>query len=309
MNTRVPVFGSGLSLIRLWLAALEKNNTLEELTLDLSWIKPEDCKQDDAAQICRAVQDTRAPQRCFIGQHHVCRSTAGALPECKALSSIRISRGTSDEVELLHTALHLLPTCSHLKSLCLEMSGPTFSGKVSSMLAQYVIETMALRELRLELSSRTQSSVDRSEWTLLQALSRNKSIRRLSLKGICIIQGEAQILADTLQSSRTLCSLSFYPQDIDATTWLIRMLSPNISSNYMLLDMRTHRLWLSGVLYLIQDVVRRNNSLVTRAAHFVTGRKHKYCASAAELMQFNPGLVEKVQELAPVDEKRGRVAN
>ncbi|KAL1443495.1 hypothetical protein MTO96_007407 [Rhipicephalus appendiculatus] len=52
----------------------------------------------------------------------------------------------------------------------------------------------------------------------------------------------------------------------------------------------------------IKDIVRRNNSLVTRAAHFVMGTRHKYCATAAELVHSNPGLVEKVQELASIDE-------
>ncbi|KAL1471656.1 hypothetical protein MTO96_039815 [Rhipicephalus appendiculatus] len=39
-----------------------------------------------------------------------------------------------------------------------------------------------------------------------------------------------------------------------------------------------------------------------RAAHLVNGRRRKYGAAAAELVHSNPGLVEKVQELASVDE-------
>ncbi|KAL3227502.1 hypothetical protein MRX96_004203 [Rhipicephalus microplus] len=39
-----------------------------------------------------------------------------------------------------------------------------------------------------------------------------------------------------------------------------------------------------------------------RAAHFVTGTRLKYCAAAAELVHSNPGLREKVQELASVDQ-------
>ncbi|KAL1443493.1 hypothetical protein MTO96_007405 [Rhipicephalus appendiculatus] len=92
MNAWVPLFSSGSRLIILWLVALTENNTLEELTLDFSWIKPEDCssffralacntslkkinvptfRQNDVAQICRALQDTGVPERFIVGQHHV----------------------------------------------------------------------------------------------------------------------------------------------------------------------------------------------------------------------------------------------
>ncbi|KAH7943018.1 hypothetical protein HPB52_004001 [Rhipicephalus sanguineus] len=324
INTWVPVFSSGSNLIPLWLAAFAENNTLEEFTIDLSWIKPEDCssffgtlacktslkkvnipefRQNDVAHICRAIQDTGVPERFFLGQHHVHRATAAALPECKALSCIGLYGCTADEVEPLHTTLHLLPMCSQLKSLCLEMTRQAFNDNVGSLITQYLTNTTTLRELRLNFFCGIQSSIDRSERMLLQALSNNKSIRRLSLSGLYISEGDAEMLVDKLQSSRTLCHLSIYPYNLQATIWLIEKLSPNISSNYMLLGMRTS--WyelLCGGWYPIKDAARRNNSLVTRAAHFVMGTRHKYCAEAAELMQFSPGFEEKVQELASVDE-------
>ncbi|KAH7943010.1 hypothetical protein HPB52_003993 [Rhipicephalus sanguineus] len=324
MNTWVPVSSCGPLLILSWLAALAKNNTLKELTLDLSWIKPEDCssffralasntslkkinvptfRQNDVAQLCRALRDTGVPERFFVGQHHILKDTAASLSECRALSRIRLYRCTRDEVVSLHTTLCLLPTCTHVNSLCLEITGEMFNGKVNSLLAHYLTETTTLKELRLYLHSGTGQAFDKCERTLLQALSTNKSIRRLSLKGMCISESEASILVDALQSSRTLCHLSFYPYNCDASIWVILMLLPNISSNYMLLGLRTS--WYErpcGSWCPIKDVVRRNNSLVTRAAHFVMGMRHKYCAAAAERMQFNPGLVEKVQELSSVEE-------
>ncbi|KAH7943014.1 hypothetical protein HPB52_003997 [Rhipicephalus sanguineus] len=309
MNTWVPVLRSGSSPTSLWLAALAENSTLEELTLELSWIKPEDCssffkalasntslkkinvptfRQDDVAQISRALRETGVPERFFVGQHHVCRETAAALPKCEVLSRIAIYRCSHEEVEPLHTALRLLPTCSHVKSLCLEMTGPTFNGRVSSLLAQYLTETTGLRELRLELLYGGRRSVDRSERTLLQALSNNNSIRRLSLKDLHISEREAQMLVDMLQSSRTLCHLSIYLYNWDATIWLLLMLAPSISSNYMLLGMRTEwRRWLLDYWYSIKDVVRRNNSLVTRAAHFITGMRHKRDDGQKQLVDLN----------------------
>lgn len=320
MNTCVPTFFSESTLISLWLAALAKNNRLEELTMGLLWIKPEDCssffralashkslkkvnipqfRQSDVVQICGAIRDTGVPERFFVGEHQVLRDTAAVLPECKALSRIRLYLRTSYEVELMHTMLRLLPSCSHVKSLSLEMAGEMFNGKVSSLIAQYT-DTTTLRELRLKLFSGPWHSFDRA---LLKALSNNNSIRRLLLEGLCINEYEAQMLTDMLQSSRTLCHLS-YQCDSDSTASFLGKLSPNISSNYMLLGLYVN--WngrFRSDWHPIHDVVRRNNSLVTRAAHFVMGTRRKYCAAAAELMQFSPGLVEKVQELASVDEE------
>ncbi|KAL1471884.1 hypothetical protein MTO96_039654 [Rhipicephalus appendiculatus] len=335
VNT-VPVFPSGSSLIPLWSAALAKNNTLEELTMDLSWMEPEYCssffwalaankslkkvyvpkfRHSDVVQICGAIRNTGVPERFIVGEHHVLRHTAAALPECKALSRIGLYRCTRDEVEPLHTILCLLPTCSHVNSLCLEISWPTFNAEVSSLLAQYLTKTATLRELRLKfffsgppgrcdmMLLHFPGTPGQYKRTLLQALSNNKSVRRLSLEGIGVGEDEAQMLADMLQSSRTLCYLS-YRCDFRCETTLLGKLSPNISDNYMLLGMQSAWHWRFGtVWYSVKDAIRRNNSLVTRAAHFVMGTRCKYCAAAAELVHFSPGVVEKVQELASVDEE------
>ncbi|KAL1484465.1 hypothetical protein MTO96_032560 [Rhipicephalus appendiculatus] len=312
------------SLTDLWIAALAKNNTLEELTMDLSGIEPEVCssflpalvcntslkkvniptyRQNDVAMICRALRDTGVPESFFVGKHHVSHDTVLELPECKELSHISVSAYCAGNMAPMYTALCLLPSCTHVKSLYLGMNGRMLNGKVSSLIAQYLTDTTALKELQLKFYFGPLRSVDQSERTLLQALSNNKSIRRLSLTDLCINEDECRILVDTLQSSQSLCYLSIYPNNSQVTVALIQMLSPNIESNYMLLDMRTD--WYKGLCggwLSIEDVVRRNNSLVTRAAHFVTGARYHYCAAAAELVQFSPGLVEKVQELASVDE-------
>ncbi|KAH7943548.1 hypothetical protein HPB52_009204 [Rhipicephalus sanguineus] len=84
---------------------------------------------------------------------------------------------------------------------------------------------------------------------------------------------------------------------------LMRMLVPKVSSNYTLLSLSTYHIDLFSIsYYVVHEVLQRNNALVTRAAHFVIGTRHKHCAAAAELVHFSPGLVTKVQELAGVGE-------
>ncbi|KAH7943681.1 uncharacterized protein LOC119400047 [Rhipicephalus sanguineus] len=319
-------FGNVSSRIRPWLVALTENKTLDELTLDMSCFNSDECRsffkalasnaslkkitverlrRKDVAEICRALRETGMRERFFLGIHHVIQDPVATLTECKELSRISVDSTILHDFDPLHTTLCLLPSCSHVTSLCLRVSQELFNNRVSSLIAQYITGTTVLRELELTFffDSGSWNAVDRPERALVQALSVNKGIRRLFIGGLCFDETETGMLADMLQHSRTLCDLSFYPDDYKSAVLLVRKLSPSFSTNYTLLSMRlSKRRELGADWFTVADVVRRNFSLVTRAAHFVAGTRHKYCAAAAEQVHFNPGLVTKVQELASVDE-------
>ncbi|KAH7943542.1 hypothetical protein HPB52_009198 [Rhipicephalus sanguineus] len=315
-------FGNHSSLTSPWLMALAENSTLNELTLDLSWMDLNDCvsffkalasntslkkvnvqsfNNTDETQIFQAMRDTGVQDRFVLGTHYLWQDTVAELLQCKQLSRISVLCDIFEDLERLQTFVYLLPMCSHVKSLRLGVSEETFNGKVSSLIAQYITNTTSLRELHLNLFFENMDALSCCERTLFQALSLNKSVRRLTMQSLCI--NETQMFVDMLQSSRQLCDLPFIYGNRESVTSLVQKLSSNVSNNYTLLGMQVA--WyeeISVKLFTINDVLRRNNSLVTRAAHFVMGTKHKYCAAAAELMQFNPGLVMKVQELSSVDE-------
>ncbi|KAL3225251.1 hypothetical protein MRX96_025934 [Rhipicephalus microplus] len=142
-----------------------------------------------------------------------------------------------------------------------------------------------------------------TELALVNALSVNKSICRLFIMGLCFDETEIQMLAEMVQSSRRMYELTFYPDNYESAVLLLSKLSHSIRSNYTLLYLRlSKRQDLGQNWFTIVDVKRRNFALVMRAAHFVMGMKHKYCAEAVELVHFNPRLVEKVRELALADE-------
>ncbi|KAL3240839.1 hypothetical protein MRX96_047902 [Rhipicephalus microplus] len=137
----------------------------------------------------------------------------------------------------------------------------------------------------------------------MQALSINKSIRKLSLGYVDLDDTEAQILVDKLQATRTLCELFLYSSTGESFISFLHKLSPIISSNYTLICLKIQRsIWPYEGAFAVSSAVSRNWSLVTRAAHFVMGMRHRYCASALELVHWNPAVVAKVQELASVDE-------
>ncbi|KAH8037616.1 hypothetical protein HPB51_015050 [Rhipicephalus microplus] len=124
------------SIISQWSRTLAENKALEELTLDLRWIKPEECSSlfkalasnkyltkvtidtfpdEQVAHICRALRDTHVPERFFVGKHHLSGDTIAVLSDCKEISRICLENWRPTEVESLHTTLCVLPTCDHVK--------------------------------------------------------------------------------------------------------------------------------------------------------------------------------------------------
>ncbi|KAH7943444.1 hypothetical protein HPB52_008479 [Rhipicephalus sanguineus] len=320
--------GKVSSLIYPWLVALNENKTLEELTVDLSWCNTDECRSlfralsnnvclkkftvedfgnNDMVEICKAFREAGLQERIFIPRHHVGQGNTVAFNECTELSSIKIDSAIFHGFDQLLRALRLLPSCNHVRSLFVVVSDEMFNATVSSLIGQYITATRALRELELQFQTgvgfRTWNAVDRGERALVQALSVNKSIHRLSIIGLCFDEAETQMLVNTLRSSQTLCDMTFYPGHDSSTALLVKNLSPNFAKNFTILHMRvTWNVDVYADCFAMARVASRNSSLVTRAAHFVMGGRRKYCAAAIELVHFTPGLVARVQELASVDE-------
>ncbi|KAH7943771.1 hypothetical protein HPB52_011413 [Rhipicephalus sanguineus] len=323
-SSRIPEYHGVSDRICPWIVALDENTTLERLTMELSCFNLEECRSLFKAlashkslksitvdrliptaevEICRALRETGLLERFFLARPHVVKDPVVTLRECKELSSIRINPMTLHGFDSVRTALGLLPSCSHVTSVTLEVWQKWLNGDAIFLMAQYIKGTTVLRDLEMTLFSTTSNIVDRDERALMEALSFNNSVRKLSLTGLCFDDTEIQMLVDKLQASRTLYELCFYLNGFMSTTLLIQKLSPKVSSNYTLLGMEfDRRAARRDDLFAVDNVVRRNLSLVTRAAHFVIGTRHRYCAAAAELVHWNPGLVAKVQALASIDE-------
>nr|XP_037276617.1 uncharacterized protein LOC119169691 [Rhipicephalus microplus] len=309
-------FDSASSLIYPWLVGLGENKVLEELTLDLSLYQTHECKlffetvannpslkvtiekfrHEDLAKIHHFMRESGAQDRCVLKDNVVVDG------HCDNLSRAELDT-KFDNFERLLTTMTLFSTSTGVQTLQLKIRSDQFHGAVASLITDYIAGTSILRELSIEFIGAQSLVVDRSERRLVQAMSLNKSIRNLTLTGLRFDETDTQILVDMVHLSRTLCELSFYPRDYKSTASLIQKLSPNVSSNYMLLRIELRRCpELNDHLFTIKETVRRNSSLVTRAAHFVTGNRSRYCGTAAELVHAHPGLVEKVQELASISE-------
>ncbi|KAL1416480.1 hypothetical protein MTO96_000757 [Rhipicephalus appendiculatus] len=310
-------FGYVSSRIYPWVVAFAENKALEELTLSLSWYDAEDWRsffkalasnaslkkvkvcqfpRKDVAEIFRAMRETGVQGR-FVGVRTACTERFDAENDSTAFPAF----------EPLPRTASLLQSCSHVTSLCIVSEKEISNVLVSSVISQCITGTTALREL--EVICRMYSSRWYADNTIQKALvegmSTNNTIRSLYIWGLNFDETETQMLAETLQSSRTLCHFCFSPLfDSESMLSLLWKLSPNMSSNYTLLTLYLNKMMdLSGDLFTVPNVVRRNNSLVTRATDFVMGRtRHKYCAAALELVHSTPGLVARVQNSASVDE-------
>lgn len=317
-------FGKVSSRIHPWLVALTENKTLVELTLNLSYFDSDDCRSfikvlasstnlkqvtvtqlrsEDVAAICRAMRESSMRQRFYLGTYQTIKDPV-VLTECKEMTCISFDSTVVNELEPLHTTLTLLPSCSHVTSVRLRVNERFICREVSSLLAKYITNTAVLRDLTLSFFyDDTGFMAFGTELALVKALCANKSICRLTIRGLCFVETEIQMLAEMLKSSRRIYDLAFYPETYESAVLLLSKLSHGICSNYTLLYLlMSQRRELGQDWFTIVDVKRRNLALVMRAANFVMGMRRKYCAEAAELVHFNPGLVEKVRQLALVDE-------
>ncbi|KAH7932558.1 hypothetical protein HPB51_029229 [Rhipicephalus microplus] len=261
---------------KLFFLALACNSSLKKVNVPY-------LEDKDVADICRAVRQAGVQERVSLGKHRFWQETTAPLSECKELSCITLQRKAHFHDEPLNTTLRQLPMCSHVKSSGLNIDMEGMNDMWRSLMVQYITKTTALRELRLVFIPNDSFRTAWFDGTLLQALAKNKSIRELVIFGFLFGEIESHVLVNMLDSSQTLCDVAISPCCTDASTVsLARRLSATMSGNYTLL-----RIGLScsgscpNELLAIDDV---------------------YCGAAAELIGFNQGLVEKVQELAAVDE-------
>ncbi|KAH8033683.1 hypothetical protein HPB51_015305 [Rhipicephalus microplus] len=293
-------FGKVSSRIHPWLMALTENKTLVELTLNMSCFDSDDCqsfikvlasstnlrqvtitqlRSEHVVKICRAMREHSVRQHVFLGPHQIIKDPVVMLTECKEVTCIGFDSIAVSELEPLRTTLSLLPSCSHVTSFDLRVNEHFMHKEISSLLAKYITSTTVLRDLTLSIYNGARYMAFGTELALIQ------------------------MLVEMVQSSRRMYELTFYPDNYESAVLLLSKLSHSIRSNYTLLYLRlSKRQDLGQNWFTIVDVKRRHLALVMRAAHFVMGMKHKYCAEAVELVHFNPRLVEKVRELALADE-------
>ncbi|XP_077528026.1 uncharacterized protein LOC144139605 [Haemaphysalis longicornis] len=323
--SRCAVFSEPSSNYRLLVAALDENRALEEVTLPVGILRPQEWEAVLRAvstngsikrvtlQVDNVLQCSGLPEMCRVIREsgtdgkvllRSCVTNDIDVLSCQASTAAVIwGQLFSDSGQVLKVVRHL-PCCSHITSLKLEVTASDFGGELASALADYISLTDMLQKLSLQSWGQGASA----SWkTIVQSLSQNASIRKLQLFANTVGRDNAEGFADLVNASRTIYKLSFNvlnPYEVGA---FVRRLSKAVRDNYTLLNIVIHgevpknsaENW-----FTVRETARHNTGLVALASQFVAGcRRDGYCAQALELVSSHTALVKEITELASVTEK------
>lgn len=174
-------------------------------------------------EIRQVLRETGVLECFTLPKPHEIEQRVVTLRDCKELSSIHVVHTSLNGLSSLPSALTVLSSCSHVTSLFLMLYERLDSDTIS-LLVKYIADTTVLRNLEVKHIYDTLSTEDRVERALVQALSINKSIRKLSREYVDYDDTEAQILVDKLQATRTLCELFLNPGNGESLVSFFQML-------------------------------------------------------------------------------------
>lgn len=197
-----------------------------------------------------------------------------------------------------------LATNYMITALCLHgsLTGAPDDRDPADSLAAFVATTMSLKELRV--SVRTS---DQNMCVILSGICRNASLEKLFIEGWHFSGSDVREFCKWIQQSRHLSHLVLLRGRAKANAALVSELAAWADDIYTLTFFCT---WEMGAdpaqLQVIKNMIRRNGSLVQRAAQFALGSSMARCASAFELVSWHPAVQSTVQELAAVDGEGAR---
>ncbi|KAH9365001.1 hypothetical protein HPB48_022629 [Haemaphysalis longicornis] len=283
---------------RLFVAALSTNvNTMKVI------IEADSATSDYVEQFCEPLVEGCMDERVSFSRGVSVRNLA--LLSCKALSSVFVfTEGTWENVESW-PVLQQLSLCSHITSVRLSATWRN-SEPLFTAISHYVEATVTLKELYLQMLCDADSrEEDVSCWTIFSdSLSRNKSIRNVGIHRLGLYDEVSELLADAVKSRKDTWRVEFH-NGAKPPGAFIRRLSEGITDNFALLNVTLHGTVPTefvGDWLVVDEVVRRNSGLLTRAAQFVTGvLRDRYGAQALERVHDNPALQEEIMQVASVD--------
>lgn len=326
VSTRCKVMTQTDSACNWWLGEVSKNKTLELLSLPLDIFSAEQWGEifhlfatsrtlkvlslqvaghEDLSlgEVCRVLTESGASDKVQF--------TTCVVPEaidmlrCLAFSSVVASVGSPP----LASVIEFLPSCAHITSLRLVLGRGDLDDQLSSVIAAFLSAstTTALRHFQLVSSERGSNSA----WgVIVSSLFQNVSIRELALDATSMPIRDVELLADAIKSSPSIFKVRLKTSTMRRTGAFVRALAANISANYKLLSIIVNGTLARGAVqewFNIWDTMRRNSSLVARAARFVSSAPcDRYCARALERVSDHPALLEKIAELASVSETEAR---
>ncbi|XP_065302414.1 uncharacterized protein [Dermacentor albipictus] len=324
---------------RPWISAVKENDSLQKLDLDVSWSTTENCclllealanKQclqsvtlrdlpdvDRLEEVCSAIRKSGLVHNVSIADYYVDHIDTPTLSDFPEVTAVTVYLPHSEDAAAVQRFFHRLVASNYISSLHVTVD---FLDKICyGTLATYIKSASALKEIRLDIDVDIDDYID--EWDdenlaqsisdMCTALSSNLSLTKITLEwSVDLRDKDCQVLAGTVFANRRLHELTLKLDADDYRAAFLRHLLPRFHQNYSLL-----RLEIPFCLkpypnsFAVQDIVRRNCSLVERATRFVLGDQDPYCACAVELVSEHPKLVDNVRRRAALSDEAAAVAS
>ncbi|KAL3227224.1 hypothetical protein MRX96_024191 [Rhipicephalus microplus] len=255
-----------------WLAAFRNNKTLEKLTMELSCFSLEQCRS-----LFEALKFNASLKNITV--ERIEPLSAAEISRAMRDTGVRERFFFSSPCYVENPCVELME-CKDLSNVAIDASVFTNSDSFRTMLR---VLPSCTHVTSLSITVREELF----DWNAMNALI------------------SQYIAATTVLNELSLTIFREIRDHVNHNESVL--LSTNFSSNYTILGLNEyiHQVGHRD-LFILDDVVHRNVSLVARAAHFVTGTRHRYLAAAVELVHFNPGLVESVRKLSSIDEDEAR---
>ncbi|KAK8781633.1 hypothetical protein V5799_017017, partial [Amblyomma americanum] len=317
-----------------WLEALSSNYVIVNLTLDLHWLTPDECRvffqvvasnpslqtvtvrylADDRhlSEICPMIRNYGLEQKVFIQNHHLGLTSVPTISTCPEVTILTLCTKHLFQAEDFSAAFQALSTCTHVTSLSVHCDD--YSEIIFSALTAYIEGSSVLKNVELYLPGDLETPYEeidqkrcRSVSGLVAALSAHVSIRTMVLELPRLHYTDCQMLADAIVQSRCLQKFVLSTVEGAFCKLFLSYLLPTFEENYTLLHLKLDDMGPpNDGMATVQDITRRNASLVNRAARFVMGDHGAYCARSVELVSHHPKLVEVVGSRAGVEEMKAR---
>ncbi|KAH8037074.1 hypothetical protein MRX96_022116 [Rhipicephalus microplus] len=208
-----------------------------------------------------------------------------------------------DEAAALRNVFKVIAACDHVTSVRLYLE--FYDEQAYASLAAYVRGASSLKEIDLAIeiayldgeedAVKGYDERQRSLSNLCKALSSNVEISTINFTStIEIGNDDCQELADAALNNRHLHELSVNCMSESYVPVFLDRLLSRLAQCYNLLLLRVQTCDARDKLRDVQDILRRNCSLVERATRFVMGEHVPYCAHAFQVVSEEPALVFNV---------------
>ncbi|KAK8763131.1 hypothetical protein V5799_034258 [Amblyomma americanum] len=304
----------------LCLKGIAHHESLEQLTVDISTFTANEFRlfcevvrankiirmvtlvrvhDDDVSTFCGIIRKTGTENRIRLEHNYVVKERLDDLAEYPNLiKTVVWNVGNLADMRFFEKSQHLFPRCAHVTSLSLSVSyACLLSADVLFTVAELLETTTHLRTLQLELP--VSGVLEGSHGILVQALSKNSSLRTLRLHGMRLTAREMGQLAVFITGNRMLCDFGFFVSEInraDMEMFILELVSSRFSDNYTVLQLSHSHVCDEASMY-IDKLIRRNRALAMRALHFAMGVTQNRSSSGAL-----EGVIREVAEFAGVDE-------